>query len=288
MNSRFKKNPITTDNQVKAMFKYISFNIVCRIKKEINHIGIGGLKFKIQKGDSGLVGNIYFGVYEFYESMFTIHLLRENDIFLDIGANLGHYSLLASGLAGANSITIEPIPSTYKKLRKQIEINNLGSKINSLNIGLADKKSEMHFSNDNEDMNRIVSADYPNAIKIPVDTLDAICDKKQVKLIKIDVEGYEKFVFEGGKNTLSSPDLKALIVELNDSGQRYNITDDELYNMLLKYDFFPYEYNPLTRKLIRLDSYNKTQFNTIFIKDINFVMERISSSKKYKIWNKEV
>ena len=288
MNCRFKKNPITKNRRLKAMSKYIDFNISIRLKNEITHRGIGGLKFFIAKGDSGLVGNVYFGVYEVNESMFTVHFLRNNDIFLDIGANLGHYSLLASGLTDATSIAIEPIPSTIKKMQKQIDINKLNNKIDILNIGLSDEVSELYFSTDESDMNHIVNSDYPNAMKVNVSTMDTICKDKEISLIKMDVEGYEKYVLKGAKQTLHNPSLKAIIVELNNSGNRYGINDQEIYIEILSYGFLPYEYNPLTREIIPLDSYNKNQFNTIFIKDLEFVKSRIQTSKKYRIWDLDV
>ncbi len=288
MSGRFKGNPITKDRPIKAMLKYIVFNILCRIKKAVNYTGIGGLKFKISKGDAGLVGNVYFGVYEINESMFAVHLLRESDTFLDVGANLGHYSLLASGLTQAKSITVEPIPSTFAKLMEQIKINDLSTTITALNIGLSDSDSELYFSNDDSDMNCIVTSEYPNAIIVPVSTIDTICKNETVSLMKIDVEGYEKHVINGAKETLSNLALKALIVELNSSGAKYGITDEEVYNQLLSYGFLPYEYKPLTREILLLESFNKKQFNTIFIRDLEFVTQRISASKKYKVWGKEI
>lgn len=288
MNNRFKKNPITKDRRLKALSKYIGFNILIRLKNEITHTGIGGLKFHITRGDAGLVGNIYFGVYEVNESMFTVHFLRNEDVFLDIGANLGHYSLLASGLTGAKSIAVEPIPSTVKKMQKQIHLNKLNDKIEVLNIGLSDEVSELYFSSDDCDMNCIVNSDYSNAIKVPVSTIDTICKNKTISLIKMDVEGYEKYVLKGAKETLKDTNLKAIIVELNNSGNRYGINDQEIYAEILSYGFLPYEYKPLSREIVRLESYNKKQFNTIFIKDLAFVKSRIQSSKKYKIWDMEV
>ena len=288
MSGRFKRNPITKDRPIKAMLKYIFFNILCRLKKEVNHTGIGGLKFKISKGDAGLVGNVYFGVYEINESMFAVHFLRKNDTFLDVGANLGHYSLLASGLSQANSITVEPIPSTFAKLMEQIKINDLSTTITALNIGLSDSVSELYFSNDDSDMNCIVTSEYPNAIIVPVSTIDTICKNETVSLMKIDVEGYEKHVINGARETLSNLSLKALIVELNTSGVKYGITDEEVYNQLLSYGFLPYEYKPLTREILPLESYNKKQFNTIFIRDLEYVTQRIIASKKYSVWGKEI
>ena len=144
-------------------------------------------------------------------------------------------------------------------------MNKLESLVESHNIGLSNEKDKLYFSNDNEDMNRIVDGNYPNSIMVPVDTLDSIAENREIKLLKIDVEGYEKFVFEGGKETLKNENLKALIVELNNSGRRYNVTDEEIYKTLLSYNFLPYEYVPLKKELLPLESYNKKQFNTISV-----------------------
>lgn len=287
--SRIRSNPISKDNLIKAFSNYLYFNLSCRIKEEIIYKGINNIKFSIKKGDAGLVGNIYFGLYEFEDSMFVIHFLRENDFFLDIGSNLGHFSLIASGVANANSIAIEPIPTTYERLLKQIKINKFEDKIEALNIGLADVTSTLYFSTDRGTMNRIVDINYSNAIKVAVTTLDAINKtNKNISLIKMDVEGYENYVLQGGIETLSNINLKAIIVELNNSGAKYNISDNEVYSKLLKLNFEPYRYNPLKRELIKLDSYNKEDFNTIFIRDLDYVQERIANSEYYKIWNKKI
>lgn len=288
MNSRFGKNPITKGRQLRAMWRYIAFNILCRIKKNIVYTGIGGLKFIISKGDSGLVGNIYYGIYEANESMFCAHFIRETDTFLDIGANLGHYSIIVSGLTGARSIAIEPIPSTLKKLQKQIDVNHLNNKITAMNIGLSDTISKLYFSSDNQDMNHIVNTDYPNAIEVPVATMDSICENQSIALLKMDVEGYEKFVLKGGEKTLNNTSLKAMIVELNNSGVKYGVSDQEVYETLVSYGFLPYEYHIAERKITALSSYNTKQFNTIFIRDLAFVEDRINTAPKYKILHLEV
>lgn len=289
ISSRVRSNPISKDNLIKSFYNYLYFNLVCRIKEEIIYKGINNIKFSIKKGDAGLVGNIYFGLYEFEDSMFVIHFLRKNDFFLDIGSNLGHFSLIASGVANANSIAIEPIPTTYERLLKQIKINKFEDKIEALNIGLADVTSTLYFSTDKGTMNGIVDINYPNAIKVAVTTLDALNGaNKNISLIKMDVEGYENYVLQGGIETLSNRNLKAIIVELNNSGAKYNISDNEVYSRLLGFNFKPYKYDPLKRALIKLDSYNKEDFNTIFIRDFEYVKERIDTSEYYKIWNKKI
>ncbi len=281
----FKLHPVTKNHRFKALFRYVVFNLKNRYTTNIKYKWVDGLRFFASKGDGGMVGNIYFGLYEFYESMFLIHFLREEDTFLDVGANIGHYALLASGISKCNTIAIEPVPSTFKRLNKQIELNKLGAKIKTMNIGVADKLDYLFFSTDKSTMNKVVENTYKGAVKVEVKTIDSLDNSDAFKLLKIDVEGFEKFVLSGSSSTLKSDNLKAVIIEINFSNQFYGVENVEILDILLSYDFHPYKYDPLNRELIKLESYNKEQFNTIFIKDYNFVKNRIQSSKKVKVWN---
>lgn len=285
-NKQFGNHPITKDNRIKAMTRYIVFNSVNRIISNIEYDWIEDLAFYASKGDSGIVANIYYGLYEFNESVFVLHYLRKDDIFLDIGANVGHYSLLASGVNKCKSISIEPVPRTFNRLNEQIALNKLESKISTLNIGVGNECTTLNFSVDKNTMNRIVNDKYKNSVQIPVKTIDKICKDKNISLMKIDVEGYEKFVLEGSKTTLKNENLKAVIIEINFSNKFYDIENDEVAEILIKNYFKPFKYNPLNRQLTELKTYNKEQFNTIFIRDLKYVKTRIKESKKIRIWNK--
>ena len=59
----------------------------------------------------GATGNIYAGLHEFADMAFTLHFLRPDDLFLDVGANIGSYTLLASGVCKARTISFEPDPA---------------------------------------------------------------------------------------------------------------------------------------------------------------------------------
>lgn len=287
-NQQFKSHPITRDNRIKAMSRYIIFNSINQFKTELKYNWIDNLKFIASKGDAGIVGNIYYGIYEFNESVFILHYLREKDVFLDIGANVGHYSLLASGIKNCKSIAIEPVPDTFKKLTQQIELNKLQHKIETFNIGVGDTSSNLFFSTDKSTMNRIVDNKYKNSVKIQVKTIDNICLDQDINIIKIDVEGYEKFVLNGSTNTIKNEKLKAIIIEINDSNKFYGVENEEILEILISNNFYPYKYNPMKRELIKLDTYNKEQFNTIFIRDLDFVINRVNGSSKINIWNKLV
>lgn len=284
-NKMFKNHPVTKNHPNKALLRYVIFNVKNKFLKNIKYKWVGNLKFLATKGDGGIVGNIYFGLYEFDESMFLIHFLRAEDTFLDVGANIGHYALLASGVSKSNTVAIEPVPNTFKRLNKQIALNKLNDKIQTFNIGVADKASHLFFSTDNSTMNRVVDDTYKNAVKVEVTTIDALEASESFNLIKIDVEGFEKFVLNGSASTLKNKNLKAIIIEINFSNQFYGVENQEILDILLSYDFQPYKYEPEGRQLVKLQSYNQDQFNTIFIRDYDFVVKRITESPKIKVWD---
>jgi hypothetical protein len=63
-------------------------------------------------------GNIYTGLHEFEDMSFLLHFLRPADLFIDIGANVGAYTIFASGIVAATSISIEPISQIFEILKK--------------------------------------------------------------------------------------------------------------------------------------------------------------------------
>lgn len=85
---------------------------------------------------------------------------------------------------------------------------------------------------------------------------------------------------------LSSPDLKVVTIELNQSGKKYGIDDESIFQLLSNYGFKPYNYDVKTRKFISLERYNTQKFNTIFIRNNTFVQNRLYQSDKIKIRNK--
>lgn len=281
----FQQHPLTKKRTLSTLYRYFLFHISILYFKERKYKWIDGLHFLARKGDAGLVANIFYGLYEFNESGFLLHFLREDDIFLDVGANLGHYSLLASGIKKCQSIAIEPVPQTFDQLNKQVKLNNLQDKINTINIGLSSSQSELYFSTDRGTMNCVVTRDYPGAEKIPVQTLDAVSKGFPINLLKIDVEGFEKMVLLGSEELLKSSNLKAIIIEINFNNRNYNTDNSEIVKILKEKNFFPFRYNPLNRELTSLSNYNEEQFNTIFIKDEDYVYSRIKKSRKIHVRN---
>ena len=221
---------------------------------------INGLVLPIERGETGLTGNFYFGLHEFNDMAFMINLLREDEIFVDIGSNLGSYSLLASGVANAKSIAFEPVPSTFQRLIENIEINNLENRISAKMIALTSpeklsQQRSLFFSTDKDTENSFVDKNYGGQkISTAVSTLDLQCKNIDLILIKIDVEGHEPALLKGSINTLKSTGLLALIIE-NQSR--------EVCDFLEHLNFIAVSYQGLRREVALL---KKPDTNQIWVK----------------------
>ena len=245
---------------------------------------ISPVKFYARKGLTGISGNIYTGLHEFADMMFLLHLLRPEDVFFDIGANVGAYTLLASGVCRAKSVSFEPVSVAYNILNKNILLNSLQNRVTLLNCGAGAAKGNIMFSVNEDTTNHVIAAyeSAANKQSIPLISIDSLADHNPV-LIKIDVEGYETEVLKGMKKTLEQPLLKAIIIELNGSGERYGFDERMIHDLLISKSFRPFSYDPFNRSLIELITFGK--HNTIYCRDMPFIMERLGAAKAINIMN---
>ena len=273
----FKSNPLTKSNPVWALVKYLYINFLLYVlKREVVITYLNGIKAKVKKGD-GIVGNYHSGLHEASDSIFLMQLLKDGDFFLDIGANVGHYTLLSGVYSNCKVVAIEPIPATFERLVNNVKLNQWSYTPELLNIGLSNESGELVFTNQQFTTNKVSTSGQ--GIKVKVKTLDELCEHKTPDFIKIDVEGYEWFVLNGGLKTLSNDTLKLILIELNESGKNFNIQDDQIVKLLKDNGFLPYVYDLDQCTFIEVTHKNVDQFNTLFIKDLDFVVNRISNAK---------
>lgn len=271
-------HPFNKDNKIGAVLKFAKWQIFSRVfNYKVIYPFSEKTRLIVWNGLTGATGNIYCGLLEYEDMSFLLHFLKKDDLFIDIGSNVGVYSILASGECESNCIAIEPIPSTYRNLVENIIINNLSQKIKALNIGLGETDGKLHFSSSLDTMNFVLKDKSIDSIEIDVYKLDKIIENEKVpSLIKIDVEGYETAVLNGAENLLLKSELNAIIIELNGMGKRYGYDDNMIHNKLLNHGFAPYSYNPENRSIKKLDKYGK--LNTIYLRDISKVKERIETA----------
>ncbi len=220
---------------------------------------------------------------------YLLHVLREDDLFVDIGANVGSYTILACAAVGARGYAFEPVPSTYMRLIENMRLNNLEGRVTCLNVGVGSEEGEVSFTSDMDTTNHVIASQEQSnhAINVRMCALDDALRNKSPALLKLDVEGYEAAALQGAQETLKKPSLHSVIMELNGSGNRYGFSESRILEMMFDHGFKTYSYNPLNRSLINLNGKNLASGNTLFIRDYSLVLENLASSPKIRVLNKE-
>ena len=194
------RHPLNADAKVAAIIRFVRLQLAARIGgKPLLVDWIEPLRFVFAAGESGITQNAYCRLHEHIEMIFLLHVLQADDHFVDIGANVGSYSMLAAGVRNATVIAIEPVPSTFVKLNLNMRINDLQNRVEAKQIGVAANRGTARFTVNDNCKNHMVGGDQDTAeaVEVSTETLDEICDKKIPTLIKIDVEGFETEVVNG-------------------------------------------------------------------------------------------
>jgi len=274
-------HPFSRRRPLKGLSRYIGWQIRKLLTTKPMHFHFTPkAKMWLVKGFRGASGNYYCGLHEYADMAFVLRFLRPGDLFVDIGANVGSYTLLASGQVGANSIALEPVPKTFDWLQKNIAENRLESLVETVCIAAGVESGQIHFSSSLDAMNHALPAPMANSIMVPVVKLDDLLGARVPILIKIDVEGFESNVLAGAQSTISNTALKALVIEMGDSEIVPNVNSHQWLETL---GFHPYTYDPTTRQMQVLNK--RHHHNTIYVRDLDFIKERITSSVNIKIWN---
>lgn len=282
-------HPLNRGRKIDAVLRFVKWQIGSRlVPGAIVFDWIGGAKFLVETGETGLTGNIYTGLHEFADMGFLLHFLRKEDLFVDVGANVGSYTILAGSCGGARSIAFEPVPSTYSKLLNNVRLNCLDANVKCINVGLGSEPGVIDFTCDVDTMNHVVAPGEvcEKKVSVNVTTLDIALNGACPSLLKIDVEGYEAPVVEGAQETLKNKALNAVIMELNGGGGRYGFIESKILETMIAFGFKTYEYNPLDRKLVDRAHDNLKSGNALFVRNVSFVNDRLRSAPLLNVFGK--
>ena len=184
----------------------------------------------VDLSDLGVSRGCLNGNYEVLETKFVEHCLKAGDTFLDIGANIGWFTISAASIVGAEGMVyaFEPRNTTFKYLEKTVSSNSLNQYVQVFHCALGAKKDTLRIvwgtgtSNpggtwlvSRKEVSDFLSTDTHTYQDIKVEKLDEFTQIKNVNLIKIDVEGAEPLVLLGAERILR--DCRPIVLsELNE------------------------------------------------------------------------
>jgi FkbM family methyltransferase len=154
-------------------------------------------------------------------------LIHQGDTVVDVGANIGLWTMGAARQAGQEGRlhAFEPVPENFTRLIANLNLNGFDlNRVQCQQLSLSDRSGRTVFylsTNGNSGMGALAQRDGVNR---PIETrliaLDDYCEKhsiSRVDFIKIDVEGAELLVLRGAKGVLASAEAPAIVFEADDS-----------------------------------------------------------------------
>jgi FkbM family methyltransferase len=158
---------------------------------------------------------------------------REKNIFWDIGANIGLYSIYAAIKHKNIEVTsFEPSTSNLRVLSRNISLNNLSQNIKIFQPALSKEENSFMMFNEHKfiegwsmnqfsnEYNGDTSKDFEQNYKIYGTNIDSLIAQNVLQIpnyIKLDVDGIEHLILQGGEKTLKNSNLKSILVEIDES-----------------------------------------------------------------------
>jgi FkbM family methyltransferase len=201
---------------------------------------IHGARHRVRFPDSIQTRLYYFGIWEPAVTQVFLDVLKPGDVVVDIGANVGYYTLLSSTCVGKTGEVwaIEASPSIFRELQEAVALNN-ATNVKVANLAVHNEHTRVHFykaTAENIGRSTMMEDGHEGmALEAEVEArpLGSIVPLERLlraKLIKIDVEGAEWLVFEGIRPLLNqfSPEtcwLMELAPQRMEAGQCEAIFD---------------------------------------------------------------
>lgn len=170
-------------------------------------------------------------------------LLRDDDIFLDVGANIGIFSIAAAMTATEGEVlAFEPHTTNRQRLERHVELNSPSAPIRVFESALSDTDGEMTFTEEEGDVaghgtaqldrtgrNTVSTKKFDNMVKSG--------DVPEPNIIKIDIEGGEWNALNGMKETLASDSVRGIVVEIHPEQLPDSISPTEIDELLESFGF---------------------------------------------------
>lgn len=291
------RHPANQGRGLKQLVGYLSWQMQKRIFRQPRDVRYHGLKLRCYPANHSTSRAIHFHEYpDFAEMRFMRDYLRHGDRFIDVGANAGLYTLLASRLVGAEGqvYAFEPMPSELEQLVENISLNALQN-IQTCPVAVGDQDTTLEFNaTDDGCTGHVKSSVQTDAqgsaqnssqshTKVASVRLDTYLPRQDYAMIKLDIEGYEPFALAGAQGLLSSGNPPVIQLEMDGYAKRFGVSTEQLMAQLAALEYGLYVYLPEERKLQVVPkpwAHPADNFLAIHRSRLDWVRERIVESNE--------
>jgi FkbM family methyltransferase len=257
--------------------------------------------FYYQTDDKFVGQRIALGKYEPYETELILRQVKKGDVVIDVGANVGYYTvLLANKVENTGRVyAFEPDETNFAILKKNIEADKLKNVVLiKAAVGSKNEEKILYKSKDNFGDHKLVkiplgSADSPfeEREKVKVIKLDDYFKNEKIDLIKVDTQGWEPAVFEGAKKIIEK-NKPTIFFEYSPASYKLAKLDSKkmmdrlgkIYKKFWWIDEWLYIYKSLNKeKIDRICETNKTGYADLWVKKRITFRDQIDGFKNLKV-----
>ncbi|HMM66311.1 MAG TPA: FkbM family methyltransferase [Dokdonella sp.] len=204
-----RRGNLSTQNVAQNLMRSEEYAICNSVDSELQEVELGGVKFFPWRGDR-LIGRHLVEAIEYEPNVLPVFLesIRPGDFVLDVGANIGIFSLFAAQRVGASGqvLAIEPVMKNVNSLCAGI-LENAFKNVAVFPIAASDRVGVIALIRDSDSSNGIVDSHFQPTSRcdyVPTQRLDFLfAGTKRIDVIKIDIEGHEPVAWSGLKSLVA-------------------------------------------------------------------------------------
>jgi FkbM family methyltransferase len=218
---------------------------------------------------------IYTRLHQYDEMMFVLRYVRPGDVVLDVGANIGTFSLLAAS-RGGRVLAFEPNPTAGRRLEENVRLNGM-TEVRLRAVAVGARSGRARFTTGLDLMNHMVQDANGDSVEVALTTLDREAEGVgHVALVKLEAEGYEREILDGASTLLTQSAPPAWLVEVNGQRNRARGGDAPIREVFARHGYRPYEYRADVNRLLACEGeLRDDRWNLIFLREPAPVRERL-------------
>lgn len=250
------RHPVNRGHELQALARAVAWQVRRRVISTPRTLTIyGDVQVRCDTDSRDSSSLVYFkGWKDPTEMSFTQRYLRPGDGYVDCGANIGVYTLLARRCVGPSGrvVAYEPSSGTFTRLQRNVTLNQYDSNVTLVRKALADKPGQLAFTAGYDTGNRLSHLgreDLPSEV-VEVTTLDQDLPDGSFAMWKIDVEAAEVLVLRGASRRLAKAETPVIQLEISARLQaQAGFSVDELTGILGANGYGLWDYDYVENKL---------------------------------------
>lgn len=271
-------HPNCQSQKLTSIFRFLGWQFYKRLtQKKIIIPLTANIKLNCYPDSRSASHALYCGLYDYNEMNFLLRYIQSRDSFIDIGANIGIYTLLAASKIKHGYIySFEALPKNYERLLENINLNDLTT-VEAYKLAISNSQglTWLNFS-DGDCTPSITNQGNRKNVAVPTNNLDNLATNipfEQIMLGKMDIEGAEILALQGAASLLSAKQPPVWILEI------LNQENTEIINFLTSYGYqlYRYEADANILKEVDLSQSDGNNFLAIAKTELPWIRKRLSN-----------